>query len=79
MSLIAASIEEIIRSAASTHPICRNIISADKISDPGFTLSCPAYFGAVPWVASNNAASSPIFAPGAIPIPPTQAARASEM
>ncbi len=45
--------------------------------EPGFTLSWPAYFGAVPWVASNRAHSSPMFTPGAIPIPPTCAARAS--
>src|SRR5947208_11888648 len=26
----------------------------DRITLPGFTLSCPAYLGAVPWVASNT-------------------------
>ena len=66
-------------SAASVHPKCLNIISADKINEPGFTLSCPAYFGAVPCVASKIAISSPKFAPGAIPIPPTCAAKASDM
>ena len=78
LSVIAASIEEIIKSAASTQPKCLSIISADSINEPGFTLSWPAYFGAVPWVASNKAESSPIFAPGAIPIPPTHAANASD-
>ena len=51
---------------------------ADKIKEPGFTLSWPAYLGAVPCVASNSAESSLIFAPGAIPIPPTHAAKASD-
>ena len=26
----------------------------DRITEPGLTLSCPAYFGAVPWVASKT-------------------------
>src|SRR5260363_11784 len=52
-------------------PLSRSIISADKISEPGLTLSCPAYRGAVPCVASNIATDSDRFAPGAIPIPPT--------
>ena len=55
-----------IKSAASTHPICLSIISADKISDPGLTLSWPAYLGAVPCVASKTAVVSPKLAPGAI-------------
>src|SRR5918995_2409176 len=78
-SEIAAPSESMILSAASTHPRCRSIISAERISEPGFTLSWPAYFGAVPWVASNIATVSDRFAPGAIPIPPTWAASASEM
>ena len=32
-----------------------NIISPDRITEPGLTLSRPAYFGAVPWVASKTA------------------------
>ena len=52
---------------------------ADNNRDDGLTLSFPAYFGAVPWVASNKATESPIFAPGANPRPPTFAAKASEM
>ncbi|MCY1453939.1 hypothetical protein D9M71_709660 [compost metagenome] len=67
-----------IRSAASVQPMWRSIISADRINDPGLTWSLPAYFGAVPWVASNMATVSDRLAPGAIPIPPTSAARASE-
>ncbi|CFP62921.1 Uncharacterised protein [Bordetella pertussis] len=39
----------------------------------------PAYFGAVPWVASNMATESDRLAPGAMPMPPTCAASASEM
>jgi hypothetical protein len=38
------------------------------------TLFCPAYFGAVPCVASNTAVVFDKLAPGAIPIPPTCAA-----
>ena len=54
-SLMVALKEDTIRSAASFHPICRSIISPDRITDPGLTLSCPAYFGAVPCVASKIA------------------------
>ena len=32
-----------------------SISSPERMSDPGFTLSCPAYLGAVPWVASKMA------------------------
>src|SRR4026209_1673964 len=44
-----------IRSAASVHPMYRNIISPERITEPGFTLSRFAYFGAVPCVASKTA------------------------
>ena len=64
--------------AASFQPKCSSIIAAERISEPGFTLSCPAYLGAVPWVASKTATESPTLAPGAIPSPPTWAAQASE-
>ena len=57
----------------------RSIMSADRISEPGFTLSWPAYFGAVPCVASKTATSSERLPPGAMPMPPTCAASASEM
>ncbi len=40
--------------------------------------SLPAYFGAVPCVASKKPISSPMFAPGAMPSPPTCAAHASD-
>ena len=43
------------RSAASVQPMWRSIISPERITEPGFTLSWPAYFGAVPWVASKSA------------------------
>jgi hypothetical protein len=39
-----------------TSPCTRSIITPDRISEPGFTLSWPAYFGAVPCVASKTAA-----------------------
>ena len=48
-----------------------------KISAVGFALSVPAYFGAVPWIGSNSAWASPMFAPGATPSPPTCAAAES--
>jgi hypothetical protein len=44
-----------IRSAASFQPRCRNIISPERITEPGFTWSRFAYLGAVPWVASKIA------------------------
>ena len=69
----------IIRSAASCQPIYLSIISAERIRDPGLTLSRPVYFGAVPCVASKSATLSPKLAPGAIPMPPTSAANASEI
>jgi isocitrate dehydrogenase len=63
--------QDMVKSAASVHPIYLSIISAERIKEPGLTISLPAYLGAVPWVASKTATSSPILAPGAIPIPPT--------
>ena len=41
------------RSAASFQPRCANIITPDRITEPGLTLSWSAYLGAVPWVASK--------------------------
>ena len=68
------------RSAASFQPRWRNIISAESSSEDGFALSSPASFGAVPCVASKIAC--PVFVlmfpPGAMPMPPTCAASASE-
>ena len=49
-----------------------------KTSEAGFTMSFPAYFGAVPCVASNKPTVSDRLAPGAMPMPPTCAASASE-
>ena len=68
-------------SEASFHPMYSSINAPDKITEDGFTLSKPAYFGAVPWVASKIACQvlKLIFAPGAIPIPPTEAAAASDI
>ena len=37
----------------------------ERIIAVGFTLFCPLYFGADPCVASNTAASGPMFPPGA--------------
>src|SRR5205809_1094554 len=64
--------------ATSSHPSSSNIIAPDRITLPGFTLSCPAYLGAVPCVASNTAKPSPTLPPGASPSPPTWAAAASD-
>src|SRR6476659_1597960 len=44
-----------IKSAASVHPMYRNIISPERITEPGLTLSRFASFGAVPCVASKTA------------------------
>ena len=43
------------RSAASFQPKYLNIVSPERMREPGFTLSRFAYFGAVPCVASNIA------------------------
>ena len=50
----------------------------DSSTAPGLAMFFPVYFGAVPCVASNIAALSPMFAPAARPIPPVNAAAASE-
>ena len=65
-------------SPASRQPSQRSIITPERISEPGLTLSWSAYLGAVPWVASNTATPSPLLLPGAMPRPPTWAASASE-
>src|SRR5690606_27282422 len=51
---IARSSPRTTRSAASFQPRCSSIITPDRISEPGFTMSLPAYLGAVPCVASNT-------------------------
>src|SRR5439155_12048884 len=43
----------------------------------GFTSSLPACFGALPWIGSNIACSSPMFAPAAMPRPPWRTAARS--
>ena len=68
----------VIKLAASSQPKYSSIITPLRITEPGLILFKPACFGAVPCVASKIAALSPIFAPGAIPRPPTIAAAASE-
>ena len=44
-----------IRSAASFQPRWRNIMTPDRITEPGLITSLSAYFGAVPCVASKMA------------------------
>ena len=53
LALMAPSMPLIIRSAASFQPRWRSIISPERITEPGFTLSRFAYLGAVPCVASK--------------------------
>src|SRR5437016_5476462 len=65
------------RTAASCHPRYSSIITPASISAVGFTLSMPAYFGALPWTGSNTAWASPMFPPAATPSPPIWAAAAS--
>src|SRR5437763_544345 len=65
------------RTAASCHPRYSSIITPASISAVGFTLSIPAYFGALPWTGSNTAWASPMFPPAATPSPPIWAAAAS--
>ena len=45
----------------------------------GFTLYCPAYLGADPWVGSKTAKVSDMFAADANPSPPTNWAHKSEI
>src|SRR2546428_182946 len=47
---IAPPSPRVIAVATSSHPSSSNIIAPDRITLPGLTLSCPAYFGAVPRV-----------------------------
>ncbi len=54
-------------------------MTPESIAAMGFTLFFPAYLGALPWVGSNTAALSPMFAPGATPSPPTSPAQRSEI
>src|SRR5438132_2077128 len=65
------------RTGASCHPRYSSIITPASISAVGFTLSIPAYFGALPWTGSNTAWASPMFPPAATPSPPIWAAAAS--
>src|SRR5438876_905821 len=65
------------RAPASRHPRYSSIITPAKISPVGFTLSIPAYFGALPWIGSKTAWASPMLPPGATPSPPIWAAAAS--
>src|SRR5699024_2621099 len=52
---IVFSIAFVTRSAASCQPMCSSISTPERTTDEGFTLSSPAYFGAVPCVASKIA------------------------
>ena len=52
---IVFSSDERMRSAASGQPEVAEHHLATQDQEPGFTLSCPAYLGAVPCVASNMA------------------------
>src|SRR2546421_1763391 len=65
------------RTAASCHPRYSSIITPASISAVGFTLSIPAYFGALPWTGSNTACGSPKVPPPPTPSPPIWAAAGS--
>jgi hypothetical protein len=39
--------------AASVQPMCSYMSTPESSTEPGLTLSWPAYLGAVPWVASK--------------------------
>src|SRR5256885_2401505 len=58
------------RTAASCHPRYSSIITPASISAVGFTLSIPAYFGALPWTGSNTACASPRVPAPTAPRPP---------
>src|SRR5260364_159933 len=62
-AMVSAIVARMI-SAASTQPIWRSIISADKLCEQGLTLSCPAYRGTVPCEASNIDTDTDRSAPG---------------
>src|SRR5699024_12085958 len=47
LDAIVLSIDFVIKSAASRHSRCSSINTPDRMTDEGFTLSSPAYFGAV--------------------------------
>src|SRR3972149_5851590 len=55
--------------AASSQPRCSSIMTPTRISAVGFTLSRPAYFGALPWIGSKEGDAAPRFPPRAPPGP----------
>ncbi len=52
---IAPSSPRTIARATSSQPSSSNIMTPERITLLGLILSCPAYLGAVPCVASNTA------------------------
>src|SRR5581483_8937486 len=58
-SRITSAIARSSRSAASRSSRCRSMSIPDSSSAIGFTLFCPAYFGAEPCVGSKTATSAP--------------------
>src|SRR5699024_8557996 len=48
LEAIVLSIAFVIRLAASLHSRCSSISTAERMTEDGFTLSMPAYLGAVP-------------------------------
>ena len=64
--------------AAAPWPKCASIFAALSSRPLGLARSCPAMSGAEPWIASNMAKSSPMFADGASPTEPLISAAMSD-
>ena len=65
-------------SATSVRPRCTSIITAPRNNPDGFARFWPALRGAEPWIASNIAICSPMFAEPANPTEPAICAATSD-
>ena len=73
----AASRAFSIVAACCVSPMCRSIISPERMSAVGFAMPLPAMSGAVPCTASKMLMLRPMLALGAKPRPPTSPAARS--